>query len=298
MTNKAIFIPSATLSNNDSLLMALFVAVIVHIVLVLGMNFTTPQPEKINKSIDITLINTPAKKEPEKSNFIAQENQLGAGEKTKKPEPPAHKRPIRKNSQKKPIKKIAPEESKPKVAQKIITQQKAEKKVVNASKAAVASQTEKHPQLTKKHPQLTAESLHQQIAQLGTEIRQSQPSADQTKIKFVDSVSAHKYVAAQYMKDWESKVERTGNRNYPEAAAKKNFSGTLTMDVGINADGSIYSIRISRSSGNPELDEAAKKIVRMSAPFAPLPLELRKELDVLVITRVWKFSDESGLVTR
>ena len=291
MTNKAIFIPSVTLSNNDSLLMALFVAVIVHIVLVLGMNFTTPQPEKINKSIDITLINTPAKKEPEKSNFIAQENQLGAGEKTKKPEPPAHKRPIRENSQKKPIKKIAPEESKPKVAQKIITQQKAEKKVVTASKAAVASQTEKHPQLT-------AESLHQQIAQLGTEIRQSQPSADQTKIKFVDSVSAHKYVAAQYMKDWESKVERTGNRNYPEAAAKKNFSGTLTMDVGINADGSIYSIRISRSSGNPELDEAAKKIVRMSAPFAPLPLELRKELDVLVITRVWKFSDESGLVTR
>ncbi|MGZ8903800.1 MAG: energy transducer TonB [Methylobacter sp.] len=291
MTNKAIFVPSATLSNNDSLLIALFIAVIVHIVLVLGMNFTTPQPEKINKSIDITLINTPAKKEPEKSNFIAQENQLGAGEKTKKPEPPVHKRPIRENSQKKPIKKIAPEESKPKVAQKIITQQKAEKKVVTASKAAVVRQTEKHPQLT-------AESLHQQIAQLGTEIRQSQPSADQTKIKFVDSVSAHKYVAAQYMKDWESKVERTGNRNYPEAAAKKNFSGTLTMDVGINADGSIYSIRISRSSGNPELDEAAKKIVRMSAPFAPLPLELRKELDVLVITRVWKFSDESGLVTR
>jgi protein TonB len=36
----------------------------------------------------------------------------------------------------------------------------------------------------------------------------------------------------------------------------------------------------------------------MSAPFAQLPLELRKELDVLVITRVWKFSDESGLVTQ
>jgi protein TonB len=29
-----------------------------------------------------------------------------------------------------------------------------------------------------------------------------------------------------------------------------------------------------------------------------LPLDIRKELDVLVITRVWKFSDESGLITR
>jgi protein TonB len=293
MTNKAIFVPSATLSNNDSLLIAIFVAVIVHIVLVLGMNFTTPQPEKINKSINITLINTPVKKAPEKANFLAQDNQLGAGELTKKPDPPAQKLPSQGNSQVKEIKKIAPdpEESKSKVAQKIITQQKAEKKTVTASKPEVVSQPEKRPQLT-------AESLQQQIAQLGTEIRQSQPSAEQTKIKFIDSVSAHKYVAAQYMKDWESKVERTGNLNYPEAAAKKNFSGTLTMDVGINADGSIYSIRINRSSGNSALDEAAKQIVRMSAPFAPLPLELRKELDVLVITRVWKFSDESGLVTR
>ena len=291
MTNKAIFIPSSTLSNNDSLLMALFVAVIVHIVLILGMNFTTTQPEKINKSIDITLINTPAKKAPEKANFLAQENQLGAGETTKKPELPAQKPPSQRNKQIKQVKKPTPEESKPKVAKKIITQQKADKKVVTASKPDAISQPEKRPKLT-------AESLHQQLTELGTEIRQSQPSADQTKIKFVDSVSAHKYVAAQYMKDWETKVERTGNLNYPEVAAKKNFSGTLTMDVGIKADGSIYSIRINRSSGNPALDEAAKKIVRMSAPFAPLPLELRKELDVLVITRVWKFSDESGLVTR
>jgi protein TonB len=70
------------------------------------------------------------------------------------------------------------------------------------------------------------------------------------------------------------------------------------MDVGINADGTIYSMRINKSSGIPALDEAAKRIVNMSAPFAPLPSELLKELNVLVITRVWKFSDESGLSTR
>jgi len=291
MTNKAMFFPAATLSNKDALPIALIVAVIVHLALVLGMNFTTHQAERINKSIDITLINAPVKKAPEKADFLAQENQLASGDETKKPEPPAQKPATQGANQVKQTKKTAPEESKPKAAQKIMTQQKAEKKVVTASKPAVVSQPEKHQELT-------AESLQQQIAQLGTEIRQSQPSAEQTRIKFVDTVSTHKYVAAQYMKDWESKVERTGNLNYPEVAAKKNFSGTLTMDVGISADGSVYSIRISKSSGNPALDEAAKGIVRMSAPFAALPLDLRKELDVLVITRVWKFSDESGLVTR
>ncbi|MGZ5010693.1 MAG: TonB family protein [Methylobacter sp.] len=290
-TNQVMFDPPAPLSSNDSLLIALFLAAVIHVVIGLGINFTAPQPEQVSRSIDITLVNMPAQKAPEKAQFLAQENQIGAGEQNVKPEPPPQQLPSQGSKETKQIKKSVPQQSEPKAEKKLITQKKAEKKIVAASKP----DTDQH---VEKHPQLTAEMLQQQIAQLGTEIRLNQQTAEQSKIKFVDSVSAHKYVAAQYMKDWEDKVERTGNLNYPEVAAKKNFSGTLTMDVGIKADGSIYSIRINQSSGNPELDEAAKRIVRMSAPFAPLPIELLKELDVLVITRVWKFSDESGMTAR
>ncbi len=286
-----MFEPPSELSNNDSLLIALFLAAVIHVVIGLGVNFTAPHPEEISRSIDITLVNMPTQKAPEKAQFLAQENQIGSGEQSSKPEPPPQQLPSQGNNQPKQIKKSEPEQSKPKAAKKVITQKKAEKKIVTATKP----DTKKHAE---KHTQLSAEMLQQQIAQLGTEIKLSQQGAEQTKIQFVESVSAHKYIAAQYMKDWEDKVERTGNLNYPEVAAKKNFSGTLTMDVGIKADGSIYSIRINQSSGNPELDEAAKRIVRMSAPFAPLPADLRKELDVLVITRVWKFSDESGMTSR
>ena len=291
MTKQAIFgLPSAV-SNNDAMLISLFIAAVVHIVLVMGMNFSAPEPEKFSRSIDITLVNTPVNNAPKEAKFLAQENQIGAGEKIKKPEPPAQKLPSPGNGQKKQIEKTSNEVSKPKTTEKLITQQTAERKVTADKKPEPDNNTEARPHIS-------AESLHQQVAQLGAEIRHSQPSADESKIKFVDSVSAHKYMAAQYMKDWEGKVERTGNMNYPDVAAKKNFSATLTMDVGIKADGSIYSIRINKSSGNPALDDAAQRIVRMSAPFAPLPTELLKELDVLVITRVWKFSDESGLVTR
>jgi protein TonB len=303
-----LFDPPAPLSNNDSLLIALFLAAVVHVVIGLGINFTAPHPEKVSRSIDITLVNMPTSKAPEKAQFLAQENQLGAGKQNVKQEPPPQQLPSQSTNQPKPQEKSAPEHSEPKAAKKVMTRQKAEKKIVTATKPDTGKHTAPAPApdrpaadtppMAIKHPQLSAEMLRQQIAQLGTEIRQSQQGAEQTKIQFVESVSAHKYVAAQYMKDWEDKVERTGNLNYPEAAAKKNFSGTLTMDVGIKADGSIYSIRISQSSGNPALDEAAKRIVRMSAPFAPLPAELRKELDVLVITRVWKFSDESGMTSR
>jgi protein TonB len=272
-------------------LIALFLAAVIHVAIGLGINFTSPQPEQISRSIDITLVNMPSQQAPEKAQSLAQENQIGAGEQSKKQQEPPQQLPRQGNGEAKPEKKRVPVQTEPKAPKKIITQKKAEKKIVTASKPDIEPQVEQRPQLS-------AEMLQQQIAQLGTEIRLSQQSAEQTKIKFVDSVSAHKYIAAQYMKDWEDKVERTGNLNYPEVAAKKNFSGTLTMDVGIKADGSIYSIRINQSSGNPELDEAAKRIVRMSAPFAPLPADLRKELDVLVITRVWKFSDESGMTSR
>ena len=298
MTSNTLFVPNRlVLKNKELLFIALAVAVVFHLILVVAwwLSKHKSEAERLSQPIEITLISKPTEKKEDKTDFLAQENQSGGGRKMSQAEYPAQQ-PASQSEHKKenPIKKTALEEhrSKPKAKpeQRVLTTVKAERKVVAAQKTKLAKEPEQHPKLT-------ADLLQQQIAQLGTEIRQSQPSAQQAKIKFVDAVSAHKYIAAQYMKDWESKVERMGNLNYPEVALKKNFSGTLTMDVGVNADGSIYSIRIGRSSGNLELDEAAKKIVRMSAPFAPLPLDLRKEVDVLVITRVWKFSDESGLVT-
>jgi len=281
----------SVMSENDALLIALFIAAVIHAFILLGINFTIPLPAKINKQIEITLASSPAKKAPKKAKYLAQDNQIGAGEKTEKPTPPKQKLPSQGSSnKKKPAPRKKQTQSKPKVKQKLITQKKAEEKISTTKKQA--------PPSKKKRPKLSTDALQKQIAQLGAQIRHSKQSSEHTKIKFVNSVSTHKYVAAQYMKDWENKVERTGNLNYPDVAKKKGFSGTLTMDVGIKADGSIYSIRITKSSGNKALDDAAKRIVRLSAPFAALPKELLKELDVLVIPRVWKFSDESGMTTR
>lgn len=309
---------------NNSLITAIFIAIIIHIVLVLGVNFPKSEPEKFSKAIDITLVNTPSEQAPEQAHYQAQENQLDSASKNQNPEPPrqAQLKPqinqatptnkvvpkiIHNDTEIKPVKEITPQKIKPEISTKPVEKKpkpvskpQIEKKVITqkVAKKSIATETKPVPvSHSKNFPHLSAETLHQQISQMGSDIRSRPQTSEQTKIKFVESVSANKYVAAQYLKDWESKVERIGNLNYPEEAIKKNISLTLTMDVGIKADGSIYSIRISKSSGNPALDEAAIKIVRMGAPYAPLPLDLRKEVDVLAITRVWKFSDESGLIT-
>ena len=291
MANLAVFNSTNVVTNNDRMLVALFIAIVIHIIIVLGVRFTEPEPAIQNsRSIDVVLVSTPAKKAPKQAKFLAQDNQIGAGETFHKPEPPAKRIISEGNSPRKQADKAEQEEKIPKAKQKLATQVKAEKKIVSEKKPEPSEDHEKRPKLT-------AEALQQQISEYGNEVRLKELSADHNKIKFANSVSAHKYVAAQYVKDWENKVERTGNMNYPAIAAKKNFSGTLTMDVGIKADGSIYSMRISRSSGYPALDEAAKRIVRMGAPYPALPSDLLKELNVLVITRKWKFSDESGMTT-
>jgi protein TonB len=289
------------LASDDSLLMAIFLAALLHVFILLGINFRTPEPPKVSKSIEVTVSHAPLKKAPKTAKYLAADHQLGAGEQTSKPQPLKQSLPVpqpivaSQPTVKAEIQTtVSPSLKKP-TPQKLLTQTNAP---VRLAIPRESIEDEPHLAPEESKPRLSAETLEQQIAQLGEQIRTSQKSAEDSKVKFVNSVSTHKYLAAQYVKDWEDKVERTGNLNYPEAARQSGHSQILTMDVGISADGSIYSMRITRSSGNSTLDEAAKRIVSMSAPFAELPQELLKELNVLVITRVWKFSDETGMTAR
>ena len=67
--------------------------------------------------------------------------------------------------------------------------------------------------------------------------------------------------------------------------------------VGINKNGGVREIILHRSSGYQILDDAAKNIVRLAAPFDPITGELADETDVLYITRTWEFSNNQSLRT-
>jgi protein TonB len=109
------------------------------------------------------------------------------------------------------------------------------------------------------------------------------------------SASTREFRYATYMEAWRRKVERIGNLNYPEAAKEQGLYGSLILRVAVRADGSLESIRVLRSSGQPLLDEAAKQIVELAAPFAPFPPDIAAETDVLDITRTWQFQRNNQL---
>lgn len=100
---------------------------------------------------------------------------------------------------------------------------------------------------------------------------------------------AEKAVEAQYLEDWRQKVERIGNLNYPEAAKGKLY-GSLLLYVSIKSDGALEYVEVRRSSGHKILDEAALRVVRMAAPYASFPEELKRQTDIIGFARTWVFT--------
>ena len=93
-------------------------------------------------------------------------------------------------------------------------------------------------------------------------------------------------VEAAYLEMWRARVERIGTANYPG----NGVAGELRMQVVIRDDGALLDARITEPSGAAALDAAALRIVRLAAPFAEFPVEMRKSYDQLEITRTWRFS--------
>jgi len=109
--------------------------------------------------------------------------------------------------------------------------------------------------------------------------------------------SAVEYRYAHYEEEWRRKVERIGTLNYPSGARGRLY-GDLQLIVTIKPNGDVHSIELLRSSGIEALDQAAFKIVKMASPYAVFPPDIRREVDLLAITRTWFFGRGDTLWTK
>lgn len=111
----------------------------------------------------------------------------------------------------------------------------------------------------------------------------------QADVRVLDSVNAKSAPEAAYLESWTRTVERIGNINYPAEARRRGLSGQLVVAARIRSDGTLIEARIQQSSNEPILDQAALEIVRLAAPFAAFPQSMRYEHDEIVIVRAWNF---------
>lgn len=132
------------------------------------------------------------------------------------------------------------------------------------------------------------------IARLQGEISKNVDEYNKRPRKKFLGARIEEYRFAQYVEDWRQKVERFGNLNYPEAARGRLY-GSLVVTAVIRADGELERIDVNRPSGQRVLDDAARRIIQMAAPYAPFPDNIRRDTDVLEITRTWNFTSADRL---
>ena len=282
-------------TSNDPLLVAFLVATALHAFLILGISFdiAREQPPQPERTLDITLVQPKLEPDPvEKPDFLAQQSQAGGGEKTVKerrtsplgnPEATPNPKPaleLERSGSEQPQAEVAPE---------IITAPEAPRQ----EKAPPPEPVVRAPPKARLSQLLASTQI--EIDRLTAELDRRTLSASQRDRRKAVNASTQEYKYAAYLESWRRKVEKIGNLNYPDEAKRRKLYGNLLMHVAVRADGSVEKISVRRSSGHKLLDDAAVRIVRMSAPFAPFPPEIRQEVDVLDITRTWQFLDGDTL---
>src|SRR5690606_36522024 len=70
---------ATVVTSSDSLSFALFVAVLLHAILVFGVTVQVMYRAKLHKTHEVTLATYKSDQAPEKADFLAQENQQGSG---------------------------------------------------------------------------------------------------------------------------------------------------------------------------------------------------------------------------
>lgn len=284
MTRRPIASPKVT--SSDRLGMTIFFALLFHGIVILGITFVSSPSakQKIPPSLDVILVNTSNSETPDKADFLAQTSQDGGGnseEKVRRTDlfsaPTLSQQPgmaqQQASRQQTPIKKQSTQKA-------FVTQNKSMHKIESQKKQ---SSKEVLEQILK--PQQKNERAARMAEELSLTL---QEFSQKPKEKFLNS-RTKEYIAASYMRGWIDKVERLGNADYPDAAIRAKLSGTLILDVVINSDGTLKEINLRRSSGHQILDDAAKRIVKMSSPFSPFSAKLQKQADIIHITRSWEF---------
>jgi protein TonB len=269
------------------------VSIVLHLVL-LSVHFRLPEKllsKATEKPLEIVLVNAKSRNKPTEAQVLAQTHLDGGGNtdedrRLRTPLPPS----VNTKEGDAMVETRQRMQQLEKIQQALLTQAK--------SRAVIDTQQYRTPPVDTP-PSATGFDLAQNalaIARLEGQIDKAIDEYNKRPRKKFIGARAEEYRFAQYIEDWRQKIERIGTLNYPEAARGKVY-GSLLLSISVRADGSVDRLEVLRSSGYPVLDDAARRIVQMASPFAPFPQDIRRDTDVIEITRTWVFTNADRLKT-
>jgi protein TonB len=269
----------------DRLATAIFIAALVHGLVILGVRFSAPAPaENPLPTLEVLLVpDGPRADENPEASYIAERSQQGAGTtrdrvRTSLPE----------------VSAMLIENSGAQEGEAL--QQQTTTGTVGGTQLLAARSARSRQTLTGTESEIEQSAAlpleARPIAQVGINAQAADESlrlrgAPSTRDRLL--ADTRESQIAGYLDGWKRRIERAGTLNFPNEARRRSLSGNPVLEVAIRADGSLEQVIVRRSSGHRELDNAAVSIVRLASPFDPFPSTMRERYPVLRFAYEWQF---------
>ncbi|WP_367103846.1 energy transducer TonB [uncultured Psychrobacter sp.] len=268
-----------------SLPMAVFIALLVHMIVIFGISFSMGQDPAAMMQ-DVAKALTENMQPNEDAHYIANASQQGGGTVLE---------PIRQEStQSSPLSAEQMSETQDIIdLQRQVRQQRYQESYLRTTLSWRKADNETDNDSDQTQDDMAAQEarLRKKIATLEAQLSQREQSfATKSKVVTLDSNSTTRGAAADYIETFREHVERVGNLHYPAQARAQSITGDVRLMVIISDNGNIKAIRLLESSGSTILDEAAKQSVRQAAPFGRFTADM-KDIVELRLIRTYRYSN-------
>ena len=273
-------------STGDVLPITLAVSVVLHAIVLL-ITFAPPvfDGSKFVPHLDVVLVNSKTASKPVKADALAQANLDGGGN-------TEAERRAKTNLPK--LNNVEPAPNVQLASRQVQRLEEETQRLLQLSLGthSIAESTRPAPELPREArlEDPAAEQQRLRIAQLEAQIAKEWDEYQKLPRRKFIGARTEGVVYAEYVDQWRQRVEKIGTQYFPEEARRHQLFGSLVMTVHIRADGSVEKVEIDRSSGFLLLDGAARRAVDLAAPFPPFPAAVRKDWDILSISRTFNYT--------
>ena len=272
----------------DRLPPMLFLAALVHGILIIGVTFNAVIGDAFSEaiSLEVTIVADPEQNvlEPDDADYLAQASQEGSGNTEEQARPGAR------------VESIVPinnpgDENGDSLDQSTFLDEAADQ--VLTSRAEQDLDVMDKPREDPTPDESTAIAMEAGVETtlpLPQEDRVDAAIHDASPRELITSVDTRESKIAPYLDRWKRKIENVGVKYFPEQALIEGITGSPTLEVIIGASGQLQEAIVRQTSGSRVLDQAALEILRRAAPFDPFPEAVRLDYDTLRFAYKWQFS--------
>ena len=274
----------------DRLPAMLFLAALVHGILIIGVTFNAALSDQFADaiSLEVTIVAAPDQQidRPDEAAYLAQASQKGGGNITDQIRPSA------------PLESALPADNQGDEDGTALDDAKAHERSADEVLASANASDRQVPIDPRTDPQ--AQDSVAIAMEAGSELTLPLPQEDKASFLLTDddpqqliiSADTRESVAAAYLDSWKRRIEAVGAAYLPELGKLENMTGSPTLLVRINESGDLIEATVSKSSGSALLDLASVDIIQRASPFDEFPAAMASEYETVAFEYKFLFSEQ------